>query len=520
LQNHCHNVTFYSLHPQQNSIDTLPNRFIGHPDYTLPELPYPSDSFNLVFIHHLQVSAKDMLTFFSEIHRVLDSRGHLFFCFQNQFSQQRVKQLLSFTKKPKTKEEKKPLLLLGVSSCRKALLQTGFSSPHFYSFSPDCDRLSQIRDCHTRPQDAAWQLKPSRSLKQQCVRYLKNTGFMRDRLAVHYGVATGKQGSLNSIPIRLTEQLAEKQPGTSWQVAGDTFSVTNKGTFVFTLYEQQSKKYGICKIPLNPATASHLKKNYSELACIQANQDIPHATRRKIPAPVARSTFHDYIYFIEELKEGVPAVCYGFEKLTYDTLLLEAAQLITSIHSKTSCLDSFHGTTLIKNKITDFRRLAAADNIFFSELEHFLQTSLQTQSLFVAGKGDCSANNIIVDSNKRISGIIDWDQAQQKTFPLVDIINLIESFRRNSETKAMGQLVIEKFLTNKRNDLEDRILEEYCSALSLTTADYTPYAILYWLDHILAQDFSSISKDRKWMQNNVYQVVTFLEKTLFPRRLS
>jgi hypothetical protein len=94
---------------------------------------------------------------------------------------------------------------------------------------------------------------------------------------------------------------------------------------------------------------------------------------------------------------------------------------------------------------------------------------------------------------------------------MVDIINLIESFRRNREKKSMGQVMLECFFEGQRTDLENTILHEYCSRLSLSEEDIFPFAVLYWLDHIIAQDSARVCVQKTWMLNNVFKVKEYLK---------
>ncbi len=505
-------VASCSFSDVSSTVSKLPlNVIVKHLNENISVLPYDTGMFDVVVICSFPSSGGISSCFFSEIYRVLSARGHLFFCFSNKLSYQRVKQLLRFTSNIKRMRGGGESLPHSVLSCENSLLKAGFCLPHFYTFSPSCNELSKIRDCNNSSHPAYSQ-GPFTSLKRHCVQFLKNTRFVRNYLATYYGVVASKRNDVSVIPSLVARALTYELQGAFWQVLGDTFDVTGKGTFVFKLFDRKSQTSAICKISLNQATRKHLEANYSALADISADPGISVEVKERIPSVIIKSEINGYSYFVEELKQGVPAVQYRHDRKAYDDILYESSTLITAIHNSTLVEDKNFGKSAISTKLELLRRFIQSDSDFIINLEKFLQNSLQDHVLFVATKGDCSANNIIVNLKKEISGIIDWDQAQKISFPMVDIINLIESFRRNSENKSMGQVVIEIFFEGKRSDLENNILKEYCSCLSLSVDDFIPFAVLYWIDHIIAQDFSSICKDKKWMQNNIILVINYLKK--------
>jgi hypothetical protein len=292
-----------------------------------------------------------------------------------------------------------------------------------------------------------------------------------------------------------------------------TYFITNKGVMCIIFEEI------IIKIGLNPVTVIQLEKNCASIKLIKTDSNIPGQFKLVIPELLFDGVNSNLKYCVEELMPGLPAVTYADNDADFDTILKNALKLVQELHVDTR-----------KKRISnDIIRLFISERINYIKLlldNKYEKTVLMVSDYLnhwlnynnlpsVFQKGDCGANNILVAEDLSISAIIDWDQALSEGLPLIDILNLIESFKRYRLKKEIGIIMIEYFFPNKLSENENEFLKKYCNDMEISIDFLKPLSIIYWLIHVFEQNNSSIAiNNESWVKNNIIQVINYLEKNL------
>ena len=259
-----------------------------------------------------------------------------------------------------------------------------------------------------------------------------------------------------------------------------------------------------------------LNQNFQQISYLHENGCIADDIKEIVPRPIIRSSCNKCYYYTEELKTGKTAVSFRESPEILNKILENAGQKILQLHLETKILSKTGITeqkNLIEKKIRRVCKILGNEyNNSIDLINSYLKKSLLPAKLpMVFHKGDCSANNILVSQNHFVCAFIDWDQSCQCGFPIVDLINLIESFKRHSLKQSMGNIMVEFLFPGKLSVLENALLSQYCNKMNISKKMIFPFCIIYWLEHITAQDYTH---DNKWMKNNVFQVIEYLRKTI------
>ena len=350
----------------------------------------------------------------------------------------------------------------------------------------------------------------SKSLKQRLKRshfFLKY--FEGAKCAVYYNNTTKVETVCNCIIQDISQALSHRYDLKNKA----TYFITNKGVMCIIFEEI------IIKIGLNPVAVIQLEKNCESIKLIKTDSNIPDQFKQFIPDVLCSGVSSKVRYCVEELMPGLPAVTYADNDADFDRILKNALKLLQELHVDTR-----------KKRISyDIIRLFISERINYIKLlldnkyektvlmiSDYLNHCLSDYNLpSVFQKGDCGANNILVAEDLSISAIIDWDQALPEGLPLIDIFNLIESFKRYKLKKEIGVIMTEFIFPNKLERSEHEFLKTYCHNMGISIELLKPLSIIYWLIHVFEQNNSSIAINNKnWIQNNIIAVINYLEKTL------
>ncbi|MBU1013350.1 MAG: aminoglycoside phosphotransferase family protein [Bacteroidetes bacterium] len=291
------------------------------------------------------------------------------------------------------------------------------------------------------------------------------------------------------------------------------FCITEKGVICV-----RSKNY-IIKIALNDLSSSQLYKNFVGIKHIHSQLNISKEIHEIVPENVYQGNVlgSDINYYVEELKPGKPASSYSNTVFEYDIILENSIKAVHKIHlyTKKDRLDNEFIGSYILERITFLDTIVNNEyNVVIKKIYQYLIDYFENNNIpSVFQKGDCSASNVLVDESLSVSAIIDWDQNNTEGLPLIDIINLLESFKRHNLNKGMGFILVEYILPRKFNDIEKRLIGEYCSDLKLPEDLFKPISILYWLEHIFAQKNVLLSENNSWITNNIFYVLDYMKSS-------
>ncbi|MEW8506769.1 MAG: phosphotransferase [Candidatus Thiodiazotropha sp.] len=468
------------------------------------KLPFNDDLFDVVILSNELLDKNYNLI--CESHRILKESGTLYFHTDNRFSARNFIQIL-----------RPPFDLGDIKSgsnlikYKRMLAKVGFRKINSFSFYPNHETPINIDITEESKKSAI--KRHDQSVSDIFKRIIQGTSLYRRHLADTYGICSVKNSGKNHIDL-IIEQI-NKQDGTSaYKLYNGEIIITVKGSLLFKLSCDNNKQEGIVKVALNQQVNDQLQQNYKQIEAIASDCNIPDLFKQSVPRLLGQGECKGYNYYFEELKSGVPAVNFRSSADILERILINVTDLITILHANTcrqlpqarsSALHQLHEKIETMDALTEQKY-----TLEFRYLSQLLTESIYLSDIpMVFQKGDCSIHNVLVNDDYSVSALIDWDQSEVTGFPLVDVINLIESFKRHSLRIGMGKIVRDYLLPMKLTDLEKELLTKYCEKLGISKDLYKTMCYVYWIEHVSAQMHVH---DKDWIKNNIHRITKYLSK--------
>ena len=129
--------------------------------------------------------------------------------------------------------------------------------------------------------------------------------------------------------------------------------------------------------------------------------------------------------------------------------------------------------------------------------------------------GDYKIENILFDTSKwQIKGVIDWDMANEKGLPLLDVFYLMGYKASLLSRERITDIFKERFIKLKFHPQEKEIINKYLQALKLSDEFIKPLLIMFWMHHIVERYqqkiINEMLKPSGWISENVYKVIELM----------
>ena len=129
------------------------------------------------------------------------------------------------------------------------------------------------------------------------------------------------------------------------------------------------------------------------------------------------------------------------------------------------------------------------------------------------GHGDFWTRNLLVTGD-RLEAVIDWDSAAPGSLPLLDLLHLTLSARREKTREYLGEALVRHQLPWAEAG-GDEVVDSYCGRLGIDVDSrlLTWLVLAYWLEHVAYElDYARDRSGRPvWMRNNVEVVLDALD---------
>jgi len=129
------------------------------------------------------------------------------------------------------------------------------------------------------------------------------------------------------------------------------------------------------------------------------------------------------------------------------------------------------------------------------------------------GHGDFWTRNLLVTGD-RLGAVIDWDSAAPGSLPLLDLLHLTLSARREKTREYLGEAVVRHQLP-WADAGGDEVVDSYCRRLGIDVDSRLLKWLVfaYWLEHVAYElDYARDRAGRPvWMHNNVEIVLDALD---------
>lgn len=297
-----------------------------------------------------------------------------------------------------------------------------------------------------------------------------------------------------------------------------SYLVTPKGMVLLKMTDTYSDGGLLIKLPLNAVAERHAQLHCTAINGVVNDPQIPSALKHKIPGQLLVDTLAGQKIFVENLLSGSPAAAFRLipaikkQAVTEGAKYIQAFQLATQHFPNDKNEQIGHYIDSVIGKAQNF----TDEKKYHQLLANYstgIKAKLQNSSIpLVCEKGDYSLSNLLVDQTGNLNGVIDWDLSKKSGLPLIDLLNLLSSSARlRVKPQSFGTVLTDVFIGNNFEDYEKQALEDYCAALKISEQLLPSFYLLFWLTNIAVHSDYQRKNDSRWMRNNYFAVLDFLE---------
>jgi hypothetical protein len=250
--------------------------------------------------------------------------------------------------------------------------------------------------------------------------------------------------------------------------------------------ERKTGARALIKIPLDPAAVSRAEVNYRLLNALQPWNGIGGAS---FPKPLQCDRVGGQPFFVEEVLRGRVIRKRDLNDRGPTGIRANALAWITGFHEVTAQPSELRGAlleTLVLVPVDRACRSLKADGELLEAMREYLADAFGGQRLnLVFSHGDYTTDNLLLDQSRNsVRGVFDWDLADEKGLPLLDVFYFLAAAERDRNGTSYGSIFARLFRRNVSG--EDRaIVERYCAALDVPPALVTPLAVMTWIYHLV-----------------------------------
>lgn len=514
----------------------------------LPRIPFVDNSFDVVVLNGvlewIPTSRKGdpiqlQIDLLSEIRRVLKPSGQLYIGIENRFS---ILDLVGFPEghtgliyggvMPRwlanfysrlLRHEDFRVYTHSYYKLREIARKAGFQHTHFYSPVPTYRKFNQIVDLHqTESMNISTGfLKKKRPLRALTSMYDKLNRNGRLEQLLYKGIPTfgiiltqtPNQRTnfvskiLNSIVTMMGYDVSDYRI--------DNYLVRND---IIVLIVSSVKFPGfVIRLPITEVRGQICDKHVAFLRSVIDDDRLPHSLKKLFPRILIAGEQDGQPYFVETKLKGKTG-SYFVRKSQYEKAITEAVNIHDQIRMYTSALtilDETEFDRLYGTRLRRLRKIISESEVqeCLAKIESFLKKSLlETQLPLGWCHGDYHLVNLRFNGKEEVTGILDFEHFEEKGLPLIDLLALFGYKPYLKNDLCFGRHFIEHIFVRNFDATEMAVLDRHIDDLSISQTTYQAIALWYWLNHIYTHCNGYIVYSQRWLNNNFYAVMDYLNK--------
>jgi aminoglycoside phosphotransferase (APT) family kinase protein len=328
------------------------------------------------------------------------------------------------------------------------------------------------------------------------------------RLARHAGLLSRE--SEESAHARLAKTVIGElshRLDTRCELAG--FHATRTGSLIVRI--NGGRDY-IAKLPLQPSTEPRLRRSAEALNALGARPWLTPYLAAACPQIVFTGPVAGRFCSVETAVAGVDGGRMLKAGCNPHDLVRSAERFLSALaKASTSPLDHFGWRKPLQSSIERVERMAerAGCRAGYLSLVSAVYARLRAQPLpNVYAHGNFWLGNALFDQGGDLTGVIDWDCADDRSLPAVDLIYLAIRTHSLARKSSFGEAVADWIAAESLPPLDDCIAH-HCVDLSLPPDVVVPLAYCSWILHLDAhcRFGTRPSTDVQWLDKNVRHVI-------------
>jgi protein-L-isoaspartate O-methyltransferase len=247
----------------------------------------------------------------------------------------------------------------------------------------------------------------------------------------------------------------------------------------------------IVRMPMEERAVVRAHVN-SDITAELHGHDLPFA----VPVFVSRGEVHGQPFFAEAMLDG--STVDRIELCTprvYGRVARAGVRAITEFQC--SLAEHVKFTPAILDRVVSPILTAAEEALaghtgshLLPDINAYVTASLDGRCLpLVRTHGDYTFDNILLDREKKsVTGVFDWDLAQRRGMPLLDLFYFLVAMNRACTNRTFPPIFTEVLRTGFAR-LEQSLIKDYCRTLDVPEDLQNALFILCWLHHVGVREY-------------------------------
>lgn len=296
--------------------------------------------------------------------------------------------------------------------------------------------------------------------------------------------------------------------GRQWRVQGRLPGRSDTAT---GLVGPDGKKVALLKVAESPSGRLALQHQSAILAAVHADDRIGE-WRELAPRILSSGQSGCSYYVVESRLPGHDARANLTNAIQRERFVAAAVATITDLHRRTAhsmLVDEDILDRWIHQPVARIRGVISTRHQLSLELlTESLTTKLRGRRVAVGWRhGDYSPDNILLDAAARITGVVDWGQAEHEGLVLTDVVTLLLATEAEASRQELGQVV--RSWLGVESPVASATLTVVQRGLGADQLDTHTVVLFGWL-HMVSGNLAKSSRyaaNPVWMRRNVHTVL-------------
>ncbi len=282
-----------------------------------------------------------------------------------------------------------------------------------------------------------------------------------------------------------------------------------------TVWVEGDRPY-IVKLTLRGAAGLRLEENAKALATVgkATAADLP--LSRMIPKVVLTGRLEGNFYSMETALPGKEGTSYLRSPRELEEVMSEGVRFLMGLQTlsrKDAILDLEIWNRHFRPMIEQVGGLAARHDLAsaYDKLGRYLRERLLNQPVpLVFAHGNFWIGNLLFDPAEGLTGVIDWDSAEETGLPLVDLLYFLIRTESLMEKASLGEAVTKRIGSDLQPLLAHPLVEKYCRVFSISMEWLRPLFYYCWIQqiHIHVRYGTSALNNPAWLRKNLFNVLS------------
>jgi len=270
----------------------------------------------------------------------------------------------------------------------------------------------------------------------------------------------------------------------------------------------------IAKLPLRASTEPRLRQNAQSLHALSQKKWATPFLLARLPAPVCVGMASGYFYSVETTVPGQDGASILRSGGSPDELILSAERFLSKLQKASADAaraehSSWEAPFEAAGKRVETLARRAGGARSYTRLFCAVTNQLSRQPVrSVYSHGNFWLGNALFDGASNLTGVIDWDCADECSLPALDMIYLLVRTHSTARSASFGEALAD-WIDAESLPFLDHCMARHCLELSIPADLVRTLSYCSWIQHLDAHcRFGTATRTNpEWLQRNVRHVL-------------